>query len=194
MKERRGQFFLISALILILVIFSLTSYKVLTRKNSFRQSVTPLGEEIYDESGWVIDYGLYNNEDNLNAFLSELSSKILNENQNIELVYFFGNSTHINVLNLGEEKIVLDLDGNKVEVENIEKFSNIGLGDTSTRVKVDLNNENIKSKIKILERRGINFIKFRLNETEYVIDLKEGKKFYFLIKRSEGDERYVEIK
>ncbi|GEM_PF-4526107 len=193
MRKKRGQFFIIASLIIIFAVSSILIYqnKILTEKS--QNEIFPLKDQISEESSFVIDYGLSNNNEKIKDFLSELSSELISTNPSIELIFLFGNNTHINILNLAKENISISISGVNYLVIPLRHTASIFLGDGGVSFNVNLNSEEVKEKILIVPRTREGNIDLKIDDVDYKIKLEKYKNFYFIIKKEVGEEINVQI-
>jgi hypothetical protein len=96
MKNKRGQFYLIAAILIITVIVGFVTIQNYSRKKS---SVTlyDLGEELGIEIQNVMDYGTYNDENLDTLFAEFIETYIDYVGVNKNIYFLFGNSESMNV-------------------------------------------------------------------------------------------------
>jgi len=69
-KSRKGQFFLISALIIITILLSFVTYRSRIKVYPVNEKIYNLGEELNLETAQVMDYGIYAEEAQLGMILN----------------------------------------------------------------------------------------------------------------------------
>ncbi|MEM4181599.1 MAG: hypothetical protein QXX68_00345 [Candidatus Pacearchaeota archaeon] len=194
-KQKRGQFFLIAALIIILIAGSLFAFR--NRVNVFYSSdfVISLKNQLSEESSVVIDYGLITRDDKLEDFLGKFSSSYLSQNPDLEFIFFYGKGSNLSVLNLAKKGINISVEGNNYFVDNVQREGAIQIGRSGANVNIDLRAQQIKDKIFSIKLGGIpeKKIRFRVDDIPYEIPLDKYKNFYFVIKREKDEERHVAI-
>ena len=100
MKNKRGQFYIVAALIIVLAIIGLTSTTTYAYTKSNTNTIYKLSSELKQESIQIIDYGIYNNQD-LNQFITdEFSTKTFPDyffpkTDNLDLFLIYGNDQEI---------------------------------------------------------------------------------------------------
>jgi len=98
LKNKRGQFFILSAVILSLILTSLTSIYNSSNTSEEPQSLYDLTENIKNEGFEVIDYGFYNSKDmqsTLIGYADNISDYILNTEPDAEFFFVYGNTTAV---------------------------------------------------------------------------------------------------
>ena len=178
MLEKRGQFFLIAAVIIIVAVVSIITVTNYTQKKD-NVRLYDLGQQLGIESQNVLDYGTYSE-------LNDSQMKVLMENfiKNYHAyaggdknIYFvFGNSQKINVIgyqDITAESVCIKLNPNERNT-NCTEYTTIGTtqeylsgGVTISKVAIDI---------------GGN---------EYQFSLKKGENFYFVIWQKVGGEKHV---
>jgi hypothetical protein len=180
-RNKKGQFFLIAAIIIITVTVGIITVSNYTEeKDSVR--LYDLKEELGIESQEVLDHGTY-------AQLNETEMKELMEGfiENYvgyigdtgNLYFVFGNFNKIHFVGYqksGEEDVCIKLSGSE-DCVSIEESSLSGITQT----------------IPSLSLEGISIVTIILgNSNEYTFKLKEGENFYFVIwQKTLGGEKIV---
>lgn len=169
-SDRRGQFYLLSAIVIISIIIGFSAVSTYTRSSPVR--ILDLGEELDIESANVLDYGTYNEDEigNFDDFIEDFAedyAKYLGEDKTVSFV--FGNpsdpSGTATVLNYEEISLGdIEQGGKKVYTTTARE---------STPSQLDIEGE----KIKVI-----------INNVVYEIDLKPGENFYFVISQEVGEE------
>jgi hypothetical protein len=193
MKSKRGQFFILAAVILVSILASIFLYtnEVFLQESS--GSIESLKKEISGETANVIDYGLYSGEDRLEEFIGNMSENLL-VRSNPEMIFFYGNSTELKILNIGEEDIQININNIQNRCPGIKNdiTPQLGLGDMELGIQLsleDLNNRDLICNLSLGSSN--NHLNFTINETEYSLPLNTNKNFYFIIKQVVGDQVYV---
>ncbi|MCF7910668.1 hypothetical protein K9L16_03280 [Candidatus Pacearchaeota archaeon] len=186
LKTKRGQFYLIAALIIIAVLIGFaTTFNF--AESIDRQELYDLGEELKIESELVLDYGVYqklNDEgmDNLLLDFTEIYTQYKGDAR--DLFFAFGDQDRLTIAGY------TDPETNEEELEEIRKTvilkipgeGEVGTleiinSDNYTATSYDLN----KNKEIILNVDGIN----------YYFTLGRGEYFYFIIAQKIGGEYYI---
>jgi hypothetical protein len=173
--KKRGQFYLLAAIIIIVLIIGLATVLNYTKRKS-EIKLYDLKQELGIESGKVLDYGTYNIEneiekDNLlKSFIGDYN-EYAGEGKNMYFV--FGNFKKIFV----------------IKYEEITSGSiSIGFGKTHPKIELFEKGRNILSYIP-----SGNKVTLDLGESEYEFELKPGENFYFIVSQQVGDETHVVI-
>lgn len=194
-QQKRGQFFLIAALIIILIVGSFFAFR--NRINVFYSGdfVISLKKQLSEESSVVIDYGLVTRDDKLEDFLGKFSSSYLSQNPELEFIFFYGKGSNLSVLNLAKKPMNISVGSNNYLVDSVSREGTIQIGRSGTNVNIDLRAQQIKEKILSINLGSMpeKKIKFKVDEVLYEIPLDKYKNFYFVIKKEKDEEKHVVI-
>ena len=164
--EKTGQFYLITALILsvIMIGISITSNYSSANSNS---DLNSLKKEIQIESARTIDYGINNKlgTAEIENSLSYLSQNYISNEKDKDLYFVYGTTNSVTVIGWQNEDNYVSIDGQEV-TQTAGQFSN-----TITPSASNINLE--------------------INTNPYPIELKIGENFYFVIMQEKGGEKYV---
>jgi hypothetical protein len=177
MMNKGGQFFLIAAITIIIVIVSVITISNYTEKKN-EVKLYDLKQEMGIESQQVLDYGTYNN-------LNSTDMRKLMEN-------FIKN--YVNYIE--EEKNIYFIFGNKQEI-NALGYQEIN--PEEVRVCINPKTENECHVLKMEQTQtyssetssSINVVVIRIENNEYQFELKPGENFYFVIWQKSGGEKNV---
>jgi len=167
--NKRGQFYLIAAMIIIFVIIGFALMKNTIRKQSIETGLYDLGEELKIETGNVYDYGIYSGGD-INILIDEWANKYLEysrDKSDIEnWIFVYGDRSEVTELIFSEENTgSIGIEGGgwigSVEIEEITKkktkWSSPGNGE----------------------------IEVKFKDFRHTFDLKQGENFFFIINSKE---------
>ncbi len=163
MQNKRGQFYLIAAIIIVIVVAGFITVSNYSKKKT-SVKIYDLGEELGIESQNVIDYGTYQEKD-LDALLDEFTdsyAEYAKDNKN--LYFLFGDATSIRVKAYQEIEEEVSVDGSPLPVDN-------GKGEGTYTPD--------------------NPVIISIEDVEYQFDLVEGENFYFIISQEIEGEKYV---
>ena len=175
--KKKGQFYLLSAIIIISIIIGFSTISTYTRKGGDVR-IFDLGEELSIESANVLDYGTYpaNQEDiasegGLNDFIEGFVDDYADYiGEDKEISFVFGNKNDVNVVNYEEEERgSASYGSSKISIGRRER-SESGPGE----IKVTNNKATITFKDK-----------------DYDIELKPGENFFFVISQDIGEEVHI---
>lgn len=172
-KNLRGQFYLIATIIIIAVIIGFVTISNYAQKQGYVM-IYDLGEEMNIEGENILDYGIYNSLDK-NAIAGIL--------KNFAETYTAYIEEEIGIyLLIGDENSIF-----VIMREDLEEGLGIIGFTTGLAIK-----EFVKKEYFPIETFVIgDDIKVRINEDEYVFELKPGENFYFIILQEANDEKHV---
>jgi hypothetical protein len=171
-SDNRGQFYLLSAIVIISIIIGFSAISTYTKKTG-EIRVIDLGEELGIESSNVLDYGTYNSEQvsNLDSFLKNFVGNYSGYvGEDTELSFVFGSSddTTVTVVNY-EESITgtVTYGGTTItttsRIENVTSSTVVSSGDKKTT-------------------------RISFKDQDYDFELRPGENFYFVISQNVGEE------
>ena len=169
--KKRGQFYLIAAIIIITIILGFAAISNYSKKTSSTK-VYDLAEELGVESGKVLDFGTYSeyNETEMSGLLENFTETYIDyAGEGRSLYFIFGNYKKIIVV------AYQDLNSGNLSVEGTESPLVITKGTSISGEFIPEGN-----KVKII-----------INEAEFEFELKPGENFYFVIFQEIGDEQQV---
>ena len=67
--NKRGQFYLVAAVIIVLVVIGISSVKTYSVIKSEPQNLEDLSLELSEETARIVDYGVYNGENKIEDFI-----------------------------------------------------------------------------------------------------------------------------
>ncbi len=171
MMNKRGQFYLLAAIIIIGVIIGFIAISNYAERRAAIK-IYDLKEELQIESANVLDSGTYSelNETEMEVLIRDFIEQYASYEENLYFIYgdqynitIIGYSelaAEVSVIEAGGDPIPLILDGGEITYEAT----------------------NSKIKEVIIEIEG----------TEYKFDLKHGENFYFIIYLEVGEETYID--
>ena len=173
--DKRGQFFLIAALVIAGIIITFGIINITTRAPAEDVAIYDLSNEIGYESGQLIDRGVY-----MSLSPGQLSSQVISlignysaSNPDTDITVVYGDAANITA----------------VSYENVPSGSEgVNIGGTTSQV--------LQTRRTIQSHRAsVNpsgNITVRLNDTESLsFDLKQGENFYLILKKNVKGERLV---
>jgi len=171
MQNKRGQFYIVTAVIIVLVVIGMASIDTQVYVNPVSTTVYELGVELNQEGSKIIDYGIYNGQDTnllLSGFIEEeFADYFLKKTKDTEISFVYGNETELSITNYN----------------------------TTNRGDITFGGSKIKIKEELISKKKINpnskKVKVKIEDRDYDFDLNPGQNFYFLIKYKEGEEILV---
>ncbi len=166
--KKRGQVYLVSAIIIAAIIISIVAVSNYSNKNEYLD-LNSLRDQLNIEGGRVLDYGINNglSQAQMNQYLIDFTQRYIDtESTNKNLYFIFGNQDNITLKGYQYIAHSVLLQGSQVTSSSGAFFSSINpLGITSITMKID--------------------------ENTYGFTLKSGENLFFVISRDVGGKSYV---
>ncbi len=173
--QRRGQVFLIAALIIASLLFALTKVSNKTAAREQPEAFYDLADEIRFETKRVLDYGVLNGQPSsvlASQLLSNYSEYIANE----DVVFIYGDSTAVYA----------------VFYQTLTNLAAISFGGITVPVTITLASQTPVD-LKPLSA-GNTIATVRIRGNDYSFNLQPGQNFYFVLINEDGGEQFVTIK
>lgn len=171
--DKTGQFYLISAIILVTLIIGIVTISNYSRRESNLQ-LHALKEEIQIESAHVMDYGLYNqlSEAEFYTLLLDFTEDYINyQGKDKDLYFIFGDQSNITVTGYQEtEKQVSVSSGSSYAIITDEAGEFTGGIDPTTDI-----------------------LTLSIDDTPYEFKLNKGGNFYFVLSQKINKGEYIII-
>lgn len=169
---KKGQFFLIAALIAAGLLFGLTAVVNSVQTTTEDKAFYSLSNEIDFETKRVLDYGTFYEEDTqalVNSFLTNYADYISQE----KVIFLFGNRDHLNSLYFTERNIdaIGISTGAGAQTTTIPRIDNSPLGTVS-----------------VIDN---NVARVMIGDIPYDFALREGQNFFFVIIKEDNHEAFV---
>lgn len=165
MQNKRGQFYLIAAVIIIAMILGFVAISNQFKKKDFTK-LYDVGEELRIEAAVVLDYGAYNNKD-MKEFLINFTKTYLNYTEVENLYFLFGDTSEVSVAAYRKlTPITILVNGQEFNIPKEEYISQSYSNPT-------------------------NPVVLTINEIEHEFELKQGENFYFIASYGSEEEDYV---
>ena len=176
--NKRGQFYIIAAVIIIMAIAGIASVKTYTLVTSKPRSIESMANELREEGFRIVDYGIYNKENItklLNNFTDNYAPYFLKKTGNANVIFVYGNKS--------------DLFSAKFDNIGTGRISaTIGSGGSTWNMYTDFVN---RTKIDVASLPG-NSVRVTIFNKDYNFDIKNNEMFYFVIVQEKDGEVYVE--
>jgi len=102
MENKRGQFYIITAIIIVVVISTLASVVTYVVINPEPRVMKDISDNLKEESARLIDYGIYNGEDVVslqdNFAKEDFAEYILEKTNNANVTFVYGNRTNLTMV------------------------------------------------------------------------------------------------
>lgn len=174
--NKRGQVFLLAAIIIIITVITLASTFNFATVKTTPRGIEDLKSDLKKESYEIVDYGIYSNED-IETLLDDFTAEdfapyFLQKTKTANIVFVYGNATNLKAVkyNTTSTGIITAKIGGRVNWENFGTFA---------------------QKLKITETPEGKII-ITVQDTDYTFNLRNNEMFYFVIVQEKDDERYIE--
>lgn len=179
--NKRGQFFLLAAIVIIGVVYGLSSIYTSVETPDEYPFIYDLTKEIKYEGNTVIDSGLFNSEteEKIDANIQNLTDYYGSANLGSDLIILYGNSSNMTALfyaTTDTGSIGIDLGtgpGFSHGNTQIRKYSNtfeVPAGDESVTIVLDENEQ---------------------EEIKHTFNVKPGEMFFIVLKKEDQGEQFV---
>jgi len=175
--KKRGQFYLIAAVIIIALIIGFVVIQNYSKERVEYTTIYGLEEGLEIESAKVLDYGIYSelNSTQMINLLKGFTEAYAEYAQLDRLYFIFGNSEQISVAgyhDLEDDTILVDIGGANATELIIKK-------------------KEYKKEDYPAQETDITTVIITINNIEYKFDLKPGENFYFILMINFKGEQYV---
>ncbi len=172
MNNKRAQFFIIGAIVIILIVLGFYGVKNVIRSSNNSEKIYDLKDELNVESASVVDYGLYSNNDT-GALLDDFTDKYTSfAGQGKSLYFIFGDKD--NIIVKGQEDVLT---------------GNIGvqIGNSEPRIPIFQKNT-FKGNYTSTDGQNITVI---IKDAKYNFEIKPDQNFYFVVTQESGGGKQV---
>jgi len=176
--NKKGQFYLVAAIIIVLAISGIASIKTYAIINSEPKKIEDIGSELKEETRRIVDYGIYSQENLtkvLNNFAdSEFAPYFLKKTEGTNIVFIYGNATELYSVQYLEKEtgaVYATLGGAAPSWQGVNLYTN----------RSSLGSKVVGDNLVItILGRDFNFI------------IRDNEMFYFLITQEKDGEVFVE--
>lgn len=174
MNNKKGQFYLIAAIFIVMIMFGTSSIATYATVKPEPRTITEVSEELNRETYNIVEYGILSGT-NINSLAKnfsgeDISKYFLKKSEDANIVFVYGDESDINAISVGKEDT-----------------GTISIGGTG------FNTNNDFSRITSLsDGDGDGFVEVEVLDRNYKFEIKNNQMFYFLIVKERGDEVFVE--
>jgi len=187
MEGKRGQFFILAAVIMSVVIVSLVTTKNYVQVSKEPKNFYDWGYGIHEESLKVIDYGTYNQDDKLSDFANKTGDEAVASGY--EIVILEGDESEAKLRNLADLDLSVRENGRWVNVSGGRKEYGSRVCLTDACNEVYQQGSVLPIYIKFIRNRNNVTVKFY--GKKYKFSLGKNKRFYMILQKKIGDEVYI---
>jgi hypothetical protein len=175
--NKRGQFYIITAIIIIVILSGLTTLTTFVVTKPKLSSIETISSNLKKEAPRIINYGIYN-ERNLASLLNnftdnEFGPYFLKKTKNSNIVFIYGNKTSL----FATQYNTTSTGSIKASISGESRWTMIQPYSSRLQVFINPSEKNLNVTI--------------LNKT-YKFELLEGQMFYFVILQENEGELYIE--
>jgi len=177
MKNKKGQFYLVAAIIIILAVSGIASVKTYAIIKSEPRKIQDIGSELKEETARIVDYGVYSKQNLtrvLNNFTdSEFAPYFLKKTENTSIVFIYGDATELYSVQYEPKNtgtVYATLGGTATQWYPITNYAN--------RTRIDMG--------------GMTSINITILGRDFNFEIRDDEMFYFLITQEKEGEVYVE--
>ncbi|MBS3087044.1 hypothetical protein J4226_00430 [Candidatus Pacearchaeota archaeon] len=197
--NRRGQFFLLAAVIISAVIISLGAGTNKVIGNEEPGSFYDFSYEVKREVGAVLDYEVYSGFDssvNLTEFVNLLAGEIEERSSGSNFIFIYGNSTKMELKNYGSDSVYID--GVEVEGLNTGVTSRVCL--KAMCQEIDESIVDFDSEISTSMQVAIDDARNLASNTNVTVEIKGNvfefptskyRQVIFIMQKNVGDDRHI---
>ena len=172
--SKRGQFFLIAAVVIVIIVIGLGVVYNFVTTSEEDKSVYDLSKELNYESAQIIDNGVFNSrtKEDIAKNLENLSTVYAEANPLSDIIIVYGNTTQVTLLkynNSNAGEISISTGGSPVNLA-------VTIIRTLTKGTVNPTDEKVTVSLKGIDKE---------------FSLREGENFYIILKKDKDDERIV---
>lgn len=182
--NKRGQFYLLAAIVIITVIGGFAAVSNYTQKQS-SVKVFDLKDELGIESGKVLEYGVVSDSDTINV-----------EGRPVDIIEHFIEQYEQYA---GENKEIYFIYGNLggvflVTYDEVIEGSLRIVGATDIPITQNIFGSRVaKTPLEIEDEEGVKVVKVTIENVDYEFEVKPGENFFFIISQEVEGEQHVAI-
>lgn len=186
--DKRGQFFILAAVILSAIIVSLGAGKTYAH---FSEDEGFYGdfEEVKRESNEILDYQVFVSDgasgDEIESFAESYVSALRDKNPEVNVLFVYWNSSDVKAKSFFGEGVAVE--GGKLQNGDSESEIKFRIGSTDFTKDVDSHDLNSWDDVDVENEK----IEVSVGGEEFDFEMNENKKLIVLMQKSEGDEIYV---
>ena len=195
--KKKGQFFILAAVIIAAVIVSLGLTTNYIRVNREPENFYDFSYEVRKESGVVLDHQIYSDFDddaNLTNFVDLLATDVRDKDPDANLIFIYGNNSEMNIRNYGSEAIGSggeDIPGGGEESENQIVFL-LGGSPITTQVGGTYD-QYLDAWVQTILLEGEDNMEIEIRGQLYDFPVSEHKQVIFIMQKDVEDETFIAV-
>ncbi|MDO8516670.1 MAG: hypothetical protein Q7S33_00950 [Nanoarchaeota archaeon] len=196
--NKRGQFFILAAVIISAVILSLSTTYNYINTNKQQETSLDLTYQLKSESAQVSSYGVYSGNDELQNFLNIAVTDMQYKDPNAEVVVLYGDKNSATVENWAKGNIKVEgktIPGGADLIEGYTYLNNVRVITYTTRGEIYLKNPDdpgLGNKIKENIVPVSSQVTVLFNDIPYTFTLTGQDNFYVIIKKTSKNENDIQ--
>ena len=199
---KKGQFYIITALIIAAIVFGLTTVMNYATVHPAPAQFYDLSKNFEAESTQVIDYGIYSGNPDIPGSVENFTRAFLDyaveKDPNIELVYIYGNSTALTIVNYGKnESEIVPQSGSNTTLSGGATLavSQINYQISEKTFSQDITERAAKfMQISDTVKNAGDWVRINIAGIAYDFNLKKQEQFKFIIKTTtSNDETQISV-
>jgi len=203
MKQKRGQVFILAAIVVSVVVMSMGITANYAHVQNEPRGFEDLGLEVKREAGAVMDYEIYSGFDegiNLEEFISLVVADLRDRDFGANFMFIYGDETEMIIENYGSDVAQVSSGiGQPLQVApgglNIQ--GSVSYGGSSQGVYEDyvsLGGTGARATLTSFELVSAESIEVKILGNDFSFPISKHKQVIFLMQKEEGDEAYITVK
>lgn len=193
--NRKGQFFILAAVIIAAVIVSMAAVVNRVDVNQKPIDIYEISEEVEREAGAILDYQVYNDiegNQNLSTFVRAVAKDIRDKDPNANFIFIYGDADELYLENYASESIDSS-DGSIIGGSgNFDSNINVNIGGDLSSVVIEDDLSSVSDAyIRTYEGLGERDFNISVRDVEYEFSVSEHSKLMVIIYKEVGEEVYV---
>lgn len=176
--NKKGQFYLVAAILIVMIISGIASIKTYAIIKSEPRKIKDISSELKEETSRIIDYGIYNAQDLillLNSFDANFSEYFLKKTEETNIIFIYGNKSKLYSVQYSDQYTGT-------------VFATIGQVSPTWNVAEPIINRTLIN----VNEYSDNILTIRILERDFDFEVRDGEMFYFLITQKQEDEIFIE--
>jgi len=202
MRCKRGQFFLLAAVIISAIVITLGASANQARINDEPEEFFEFGYDVKKESNSVIDYEIYNPGDkNIKDFIEKLATEIRDKDPEANFLFIYGNTTNITIENHGSKITTIQSSGTTGPINEIRLLggsskikSTISTGANIQQVTGTYDSSGYAWKGNLLNLKDGTELEVQIEGHSLNFPITKHNQVIFIIQKDIEDESFVTVK
>ncbi|MCR4284780.1 MAG: hypothetical protein NUV97_01895 [archaeon] len=199
-NQKRGQFFLLAAVIISAIVLSMGITANYARINKEPLNFYDFSFEVKKEAGGVINYEVYNKFNdgaNLTEFVKLLAGDIRDKDYNANFMFIYGDNSSLTVENYGADVAQIFQEGSSTPI-------NGGSLSINSTISYGGNNYVVYNQYDSLGGTGANAtfsnlgsdasITVKILKNDFTFPISQHRQVIFLMQKEEGNEAFISVK